>query len=239
MKCIFCNWENDNETYHKCSCGKEINLTKSKGICDACVKFWDYAQCPNCGEMGLIVDDLEMSEELIQLLESESLLSNDEERDMEFEKERLSDPPSYSHCQLLLCNKSIGEEDVLNVQFHIIRKAQKWLSSKEDYFEYCPTAREEYEDILEEDAEFEEVIESGMSQICNKAGFDTETPLRNLDVFGFNRLIRILRLVSNRRTTDYNTMTDGYVIDRFELSGNTGDIVMFNRVDYPDAKSEE
>ena len=45
-------------------------------------------------------------------------------------------------------------------------------------------------------------------------------------------------MASNKRTTDYSTMTDGYVIDRFDLSRNTGDIIMFNRADYPDAKSE-
>jgi len=232
MKCIFCNWEYDNGTYHKCLCGKEVNLTKSKGICDDCHTFWDFAQCPKCGEMGLIVDDLEISEELIQLLGSEFISSKDE-NDREYEKALLSDPPSYSQCKLLHCNKSIGDEEVLNVRLHIIRKAEKWLTDKEEYFQYCPTAREYYDDVLEEDAEFEEIIDSGMKQISNNAGFNLENPLRNLEVPGFNRLICVLRLASNRRTTDYITIEDGYVIDRFELSGNTGDIIMFNRVDYP------
>ena len=240
MKCIFCNWEYDNGTYHQCNCGKENNLSESKGVCTECFTAWDYAQCPKCGEMGLMVmEGLQIKSDLFQLLEEVSFDIMDEEIDLQYEKSQLSEPPSYSECELLLCNKTIGEEDILNVRLHIIRKAQKWLSSKEDYFQYCPNARDCYNEILEEDAEYETIIDYGMNQISNNTGFDLETPLRNLHVSGFYGLIDILRLDNIQRTTDYSTIKLGYVVDRFELSGNTGNIVMYNRVEYSDAKTKE
>lgn len=109
----------------------------------------------------------------------------------------------------LIFNKLNEDEQnrLLDNQFiYLFTKAELYLKlgaekyRKDDFF-HQPSI-----DYTENDLE---LLKIGCIQITEGKGFSEQTPLHDIDVFGFSKLMKLFHFVSESRTTNYQFTNEG------------------------------